>query len=130
MHIKSVTISGFRSFKSQSETPPFVPTHNALIGRNGSGKSNFFDAIQFCLLAPKFATLKQEERAALLHEGTGSSVMSAFCEIIFDNSDSRLSIEGDEVVLRRTIGLKKDEFFLNRKRVHKNEVFSLLESAG
>ena len=40
------------------------------------------------------------------------------------------SQDGDEVVLRRTIGLKKDEFFLNRKRVTKQEVSSLLESAG
>lgn len=38
--------------------------------------------------------------------------------------------DGDEVVLRRSIGLKKDEFFLNRKRVTKQEVSSLLESAG
>ena len=31
-------------------------------------------------------------------------------------------LDADEVVLRRTIGLKKDEFFLNRKRVTKSEV--------
>jgi structural maintenance of chromosome 3 (chondroitin sulfate proteoglycan 6) len=36
------------------------------------------------------------------------SVVSAFVEIVFDNSDNRLPIESDEVVLRRTIGLKKD----------------------
>ena len=41
---------------------------------------------------------------------------------MFDNSDGRLTVEMDEVVLRRTIGLKKDEFFLNRKRVTKSEV--------
>lgn len=41
-----------------------------------------------------------------------------------------MTVEGDEVVLRRTIGVKKDEFFLNRKRVTKQEVCSLLESAG
>ena len=35
-----------------------------------------------------------------------------------------------QVILRRTIGLKKDEFFLNRKRVNRTEVLSLLESAG
>lgn len=56
--------------------------------------------------------------------------MAAYVEIIFDNSDGRLSIDSDEVVLRRTIGHKKDEFFLNRKRVQKNEVQNLLESAG
>ena len=42
----------------------------------------------------------------------------------------RLSVESDEVVLRRTVGHKKDEFFLNRKRVQKSEVQSLLETAG
>jgi structural maintenance of chromosome 3 (chondroitin sulfate proteoglycan 6) len=42
----------------------------------------------------------------------------------------RFPVDTEEVVLRRTIGLKKDEFFLNRKRIQKNEVVSLLESAG
>ena len=51
--------------------------------------------------------------------------MAAFVEVVFDNSDGRLTVEMDEVVLRRTIGLKKDEFFLNRKRVTKGEVGSL-----
>ena len=82
-------------------------------------------------MAPKFATLRQEDRQHLLHEGAGTSVMAAYVEIIFDNSDGRFSsVDTDEVVLRRTVGLKKDEYFLNRKRVQKNEVSSLLESAG
>ena len=40
-----------------------------LVGGNGSGKSNYFDAIQFALLGPKFANLRQEDRHHLLHEG-------------------------------------------------------------
>ncbi len=130
MHIKQIIISGFRSFRSQSEVEPFSPKHNALVGRNGSGKSNFFDAVQFVLLGQRFQNLRQEERQQLLHEGAGANVMAAFVEVIFDNSDGRMAVDGDEVVLRRTIGLKKDEFFLNRKRVNKTEVSSLLESAG
>jgi structural maintenance of chromosome 3 (chondroitin sulfate proteoglycan 6) len=39
-------------------------------------------------------------------------------------------VETDEVVLRRTIGLKKDEFFLNRKHVSKSDVINLFEVAG
>lgn len=67
----------------------------------------------------------------MLHEGSGSAAINAFVEIVFDNSDHRFSLENsDEVVLRRTIGLKKDEFFLQRKRATKNEVQSLLEGAG
>lgn len=92
--------------------------------------SNFFDAIQFVLLGPRFSLLRQEDKQHLLHEGAGSSVLAAYVEIIFDNADGRLAVESDEVVLRRTMGLKKDEFFLNRKRVQKTEVQSLLERAG
>lgn len=52
-------------------------------------------------------------------------------EVVFDNSDNRFSLENsDEVVLRRTIGPKKDEFFLQRKRATKQEISSLLEGAG
>jgi structural maintenance of chromosome 3 (chondroitin sulfate proteoglycan 6) len=73
----------------------------------------------------------QEERQALLHEGSGAAAVNAFVEIVFDNSDHRFQHENsDEVVLRRTIGLKKDEFFLQRKRTTKNEIQSLLEGAG
>jgi structural maintenance of chromosome 3 (chondroitin sulfate proteoglycan 6) len=74
--------------------------------------SNFFDAIQFVLVAPKFYNLRQEDRQQLLHEGyyffrtlpvfcdflfvslvlfrrAGSSVMAAYVEIVFDNSDCK-----------------------------------------
>jgi structural maintenance of chromosome 3 (chondroitin sulfate proteoglycan 6) len=67
----------------------------------------------------------------LLHEGAGSAAVNAFVEVVFDNSDNRFSLENsDEVVLRRTIGPKKDEFFLQRKRATKQEISSLLEGAG
>ena len=49
------------------------------------------------LLGPRFASLRQEDRQQLLHEGAGSSVMAAYVEIIFDNSDGRLSVDSDEV---------------------------------
>jgi recombinational DNA repair ATPase RecF len=59
MHIKQITISNFRSFRQQPEIQPFVAGTNTVVGRNGSGKSNLFDAVQFCLLAPRFANLRQ-----------------------------------------------------------------------
>lgn len=56
--------------------------------------------------------------------------MSAYVEIIFDNSDDRFPTGKPEVVLRRTIGIKKDEYTLDRKNATKNDVMNLLESAG
>ena len=58
MHIKQITISNFRSFRQQPEIHPFSPGTNSVVGRNGSGKSNLFDAVQFALLSPKFWSLR------------------------------------------------------------------------
>lgn len=129
MHIKQVIIQGFRSYRDQTVVEPFSPRHNVIVGRNGSGKSNFFYAIQF-VLSDEFSHLREEQRQALLHEGTGPRVISAFVEIIFDNSDNRIPIEKDEVTLRRVIGSKKDQYFLDKKMVTKTDVMNLLESAG
>ncbi|KAK5731544.1 Structural maintenance of chromosomes protein 3 [Elasticomyces elasticus] len=59
--------------------------------------------------------MSHEERGGLLHEGAGPAVMSAYVEVIFDNADQRFSTDTAEVILRRTIGQKKDEYSLNRK---------------
>lgn len=56
--------------------------------------------------------------------------MSAYVEIIFDNSDERFPTGKPELVLRRTIGLKKDEYSLDRKSATKSDVLNLLETAG
>lgn len=56
--------------------------------------------------------------------------MSAYVEIIFDNSDDRFPTGKPELVLRRTIGTKKDEYTLDRKNATKNDVMNILESAG
>ncbi|KAA8644028.1 hypothetical protein EYZ11_005116 [Aspergillus tanneri] len=129
MYVKQIIIQGFKSYKDQTVIEPFSPKHNVIVGRNGSGKSNFFAAIRF-VLSDAYTHMGREERQALLHEGSGSAVMSAYVEIIFDNSDDRFPTGKPEVVLRRTIGIKKDEYTLDRKNATKSDVMNLLESAG
>ncbi|KAL5765359.1 hypothetical protein ACOSP7_015976 [Xanthoceras sorbifolium] len=129
MHIKQVIIEGFKSYREQVATEPFSPKINCVVGANGSGKTNFFHAIRF-VLSDLFQNLRSEDRHALLHEGAGHQVLSAFVEIVFDNSDNRIPVDKEEVRLRRTIGLKKDEYFLDGKHITKTEVMNLLESAG
>ncbi|KXX83277.1 Chromosome segregation protein sudA [Madurella mycetomatis] len=129
MHIKQIIIQGFKSYKEQTVIEPFSPGTNVIVGRNGSGKSNFFAAIRF-VLSDAYTNMSREERQALLHEGSGSAVMSAYVEIIFDNSDKRFSEPGDEVVIRRTIGLKKDEYSVDKKVQTRADVLKILETAG
>ncbi|KKA28327.1 hypothetical protein TD95_004528 [Thielaviopsis punctulata] len=129
MYIKQIIIQGFKSYKEQIVIEPFSPGTNVIVGRNGAGKSNFFAAIRF-VLSDAYTQMSREERQALLHEGSGAAVMSAYVEIIFDNSDDRFPTGHPEVVLRRTIGLKKDEYSVDRKVVTKTDVVHLLEAAG
>ncbi|RHZ71222.1 hypothetical protein Glove_261g73 [Diversispora epigaea] len=129
MHIKQIIIHGFKSYKEQTIIDPFSPRHNVVVGRNGSGKSNFFAAIRF-VLSDAYTNMGKEERQALLHEGTGPQAITAYVEIIFDNSDNRFPTGKDEVVLKRSIGLKKDEYTLDGKSATKADVMNLLESAG
>ncbi|XP_008449833.1 structural maintenance of chromosomes protein 3 isoform X1 [Cucumis melo] len=129
MHIKQVIIEGFKSYREQVATEPFSPKINCVVGANGSGKTNFFHAIRF-VLSDLFQNLRSEDRHALLHEGAGHQVLTAFVEIVFDNTDNRIPVDKEEVRLRRTIGLKKDEYFLDGKHITKTEVMNLLESAG
>ena len=130
MHIKRLIIRGFKSYSDQLEVNDFSEHHNVVVGRNGSGKSNFFQAICFVLCDEHFENLRKEDRVELLHEGTGQRAFSAFVEIVFDNSDKRLPYDTDTVSLRRQIGLQRDEFFVNGKHLSKTDVINMLESAG
>jgi structural maintenance of chromosome 3 (chondroitin sulfate proteoglycan 6) len=58
------TVNG--SYKEQTVIEPFSPKHNVIVGRNGSGKSNFFAAIRF-VLSDAYTQMGREERQALLH---------------------------------------------------------------
>lgn len=86
MYVKQIIIQGFKryvyidhqshynktadlypySYKDQTVIEPFSPKHNVIVGRNGSGKSNFFAAIRF-VLSDAYTHLGREERQALLH---------------------------------------------------------------
>lgn len=129
MYVKQVVLQGFLTYKETTALEYFDPKVNTVVGPNGSGKSNFFKAIRF-VLGDLLSTSRSEERRGLLHEGVGHGSSSAYVELVLDNSDGRIPVDGSEVRLRRTISLKKDEYSLDRKHVTKTEVINLLESAG
>lgn len=186
MYIKTLTIQGFKSCKfdhslsrdislcalfipdrDQTQIEPFSPRHNVVVGRNGSGKSNFFAgarctseiSLSILLLHPPSHSLCIVRCIHLYVQrgAAGSPARRCFChdyticiryffcilltlyhpfsylqpvEIVFDNSDNRFPTGREEVILRRTIGLKKDEYSLDKKSASKADVMNLLESAG
>ena len=82
--------------RDQTEIEPFSARHNVVVGRNGSGKSNFFagehfgrvsiipthlsvyPAIRF-VLSDAYTSMSREERQSLLHEGVSvTTTLSAY----------------------------------------------------
>lgn len=135
MYIRRVVIKGFKTYRNETIIDDFSPHHNIVIGSNGSGKSNFFAAIRF-VLSDDYSNLKREERQGLIHQGSGS-VMSASVEIVFHDPDHRIILPSgvaarpdNEILVRRTVGLKKDDYQLNDRNVTKGDVVRMLETAG
>ena len=48
MHLKSITMKGFKSFPDRT-TLTFGPGVSVIVGPNGSGKSNITDAVLWAL---------------------------------------------------------------------------------
>lgn len=135
MYIKRVVIKGFKTYRNETVIDDFSPHHNIIIGSNGSGKSNLFAAIRF-VLSEEYSVLKREDRQGLIYQGAGS-VMSASVELVFYDPDHRMILSSgivprpnNEVFIRRTVGLKKDDYQINDRNVTKNDIVRMLETAG
>ena len=110
MHIKTVTIEGFKVYKNRIKLGPLSRQHSCVVGANGSGKSNFFAAISFVLGELGSGTLREQDRKLLLHEGVGAAATSAYVEICFDNSEGHFPDERTEISIKRLVTLRKDDY--------------------
>ncbi len=129
MHITEIHLENFRSFGSSSPPLELHPHVNVVVGRNGSGKSSLVEAVAFVLQA---RNCSPQERRHLIHDGRDRGAGdNASVKIVLDNSDRRLPVDDDRVVVARTVGpVKEDQLFLQGRRVQPSELQGLLESAG
>lgn len=65
MHIKQIVITGFKTYKDQTIID-LEQGITVILGKNGSGKSNIHEAVQF-VIGEKYANLRAEDRGRLLH---------------------------------------------------------------
>ena len=130
MFIKSVKIHGFKAFDDTVIFGDFSPNKNCIFGLNGSGKSCFYSAIEFVFL-DEFSHLRPADRQSLLHlNGSYTKIPEAFVEITFDNQSQRLPVNSNEVTIRRSIGINKDEYFIQRKHTTRQDIMNLFETAN
>jgi chromosome segregation protein len=132
MHLKSLTLKGFKSFASPT-TLRFEPGITCVVGPNGSGKSNVVDALTWVMGEQGAKTLRGGKMEDVIFAGTSSRAPLGRAEVTLtiDNSDNALPIEYSEVsITRRMFRDGAGEYEINGSSCRLMDVQELLSDSG
>ncbi|MGI8881748.1 MAG: chromosome segregation protein SMC [Jatrophihabitans sp.] len=132
MHLKSLTLKGFKSFASATALR-FEPGITAVVGPNGSGKSNVVDAIAWVLGEQGAKALRGGKMEDVIFAGTAGRPPLGRAEVTLtiDNSDNALPIEYTEVsITRRMFRDGASEYEINGQPSRLLDIQELLSDSG
>ena len=132
MHLKSVTLKGFKSF-AQPTTFALEPGVTCIVGPNGSGKSNVVDALAWVMGEQGAKTLRGGKMEDVIFAGTATRgpLGRAEVQLTIDNSDGALPIEYTEVTISRTLFRNgASEYAINGETCRLLDVQELLSDSG
>ena len=132
MHLKSLTLRGFKSFAS-STTLHFEPGITCVVGPNGSGKSNVVDALAWVMGEQGAKSLRGGRMEDVIFAGTAGRPALGRAEVVLtiDNSDGALPTEYSEVTLSRTMFAGGgSEYALNGQVCRLLDIQELLSDSG
>ena len=132
MHLKSLTLRGFKSFASAT-TLRFEPGITAVVGPNGSGKSNVVDAIAWVLGEQGAKALRGGKMEDVIFAGTAGRPPLGRAEVTLtiDNSDNELPIDYTEVsISRRMFREGTSEYEINGEPARLLDIQELLSDSG
>ncbi|MFF1382993.1 chromosome segregation protein SMC [Arthrobacter sp. NPDC058288] len=132
MHLKSLTVRGFKSFASAT-TFDFEPGVTAVVGPNGSGKSNVVDALAWVMGEQGAKTLRGGKMEDVIFAGTSGRppLGRAHVSLTIDNTDGALPIEYSEVTISRTLfRTGGSEYAINGAGCRLLDIQELLSDSG
>lgn len=132
MHLKSLTVRGFKSFASAT-TFAFEPGVTAVVGPNGSGKSNVVDALAWVMGEQGAKSLRGGSMEDVIFAGTArrQPLGRASVSLTIDNSDGALPIDYTEVTISRTMFRSGgSEYTINGAKVRLLDIQELLSDSG
>lgn len=135
MRLKSISLSGFKSFVDPTEIE--LP-HDIIVfvGPNGCGKSNVVDAVRLVIGESRATQIRGDSLSDVIFEGSESRppTVQASIELLFDNSDQRLTgpyANYSEVSLRREIYKDtRSKFLLNGRVCRRKDIQDLFLGSG
>lgn len=134
MYLKSLEISGFKSFAKKANLN-FTSPITGIVGPNGSGKSNIAEAFRFVLGEQSIKSLRGKKGEDMIWNGGGESSSGranrASVKLTFDNSRRLFSsIDFEEVSLERVVNRDgANEYLLNGSQVRLKDIVELLSGA-
>ncbi|SNS29907.1 chromosome segregation protein SMC [Rhodococcoides kyotonense] len=132
MHLKSLTLKGFKSFAS-STTLRFEPGITCVVGPNGSGKSNVVDALTWVMGEQGAKALRGGKMEDVIFAGTSGRAPLGRAEVTLtiDNADGALPIDYTEVsITRRMFRDGAGEYEINGNSCRLMDVQELLSDSG
>ena len=131
MYLKSIEISGFKSFGKKSVLDFNVPI-SSIVGPNGSGKSNVAEAFSFVLGEQSIKSLRGKRAEDLIFNGGKDAPRSnrASVKLVFNNIQRILNIDFDGVAIERVVNRdSSSEYSINGSAVRLKDIVELLSSA-
>ncbi len=123
---------GFKTFARQTEIQ-FDGGVTAIVGPNGSGKTNIVDSIKWVLGSGQARDLRGKKMEEVIYAGGERKSRASFAEVTltFDNSAGRLPVDYHEVAIKRRVERDgESDYFLNGTRVRRRDLIHLLASTG
>ncbi|MEV7234496.1 AAA family ATPase [Streptomyces sp. NPDC051020] len=132
MHLKALTLRGFKSFASAT-TLRFEPGITCVVGPNGSGKSNVVDALSWVMGEQGAKSLRGGKMEDVIFAGTTGRPPLGRAEVslTIDNFDGALPIEYAEVTITRIMFRNGgSEYQINGDTCRLLDIQELLSDSG
>jgi chromosome segregation protein len=132
VHLKTLTLRGFKSFASAT-TLNLEPGVTCVVGPNGSGKSNVVDALAWVMGEQGAKTLRGGKMEDVIFAGTSGRPPLGRAEVslTIDNTDGALPIEYAEVTISRTLFRNGgSEYAINGSSCRLLDIQELLSDSG
>ncbi len=132
MHLRSLTLKGFKSFPDRTKLD-FAPGVSVIVGPNGSGKSNITDAVLWALGEQSPLAVRGQTMQDVIFAGAAgvASRNAAEVEVLLDNSDGSLDTDFSEISIVRKLSRDGEgEYRLNGARCRMVDVLEVLSDTG
>ena len=132
MHLKHLTINGFKSFAKKSELE-FSSSITAIVGPNGSGKSNVAESFRFVLGEQSPSRMRGKKGEDMIWGGSDQLGRGnrASVSVTLDNAGRHFPLDFDEIVLERVVHRDgANEYLINGSSVRLKDVQELLAAAN